>query len=1180
MSSAAAAHAPAPAPATAPRRISSHLELPFVIGQQVHGFTVRDIQLVKEFSLTAVHLTHDATGADYVHMARNDSNNVFAVSFRTAVANSTGVPHILEHTTLCGSNRFPCRDPFFKMLNRSLATFMNAWTASDYTMYPFSTQNGQDYRNLLSVYLDATFFPLLRERDFAQEGWRVENTAVENKASPLVFKGVVYNEMKGALSDPDQLYNTRVQQALYPTSLHANVSGGDPPAITDLSYDDLIAFHRDHYHPSNALFFSYGDLALEEHLELVQREALCHFGRQPLKPHASGSEQRWTQPRTVQLSCPPIVGGGEAESGSSQQQAGLAQPHASEAAELAENEEAVAAELSGSVEDDHDAEPSHGTMSAPPGVGEASAPQAAASDRRNSVVSVAWVMHDVVSVYDTLVARIVGATLAGGPSTPFYRALLESGLGLAFSPNTGCSTSEQQPSFAVGLKDVRLADADAIVKLIDDTLSHIAVHGIDAKLVEGELHQLEITLKHQSSNFGLSLASMLVGNWVQHIPMQETLAFNEAIARFRHEFATQPDFIQRFVRRHLLTNPHRLVAVMSPDAGYQAGLLKEESERLARHVALLDDAAKEKLHQQGLELQQQQNRIEDLSCLPIIRVDDVERKAIEYTVQVERVNVAAKSQSHAPVTTSVLPEPAVSLQQQRLSSLNATGAAISMPSAYSAPEAAPLTLQTSTQPTNGVSYLHGIITYPMEHALAREVQPYLPLFMEVLTAMGAGDMDYREFSNATQTVSGGTHAAAHYCVNPLDDTLIEQGVLFASHFLDRYADRALDLFSTAMLRPRLDDPKRLVMLAGMMSQQINSIADSGHQYAMTYAARNLSGAAAIFERDGGITQLQFIRSLEQTVRDSPEQTEKVLALLRDLAREILPGGRASSPSRLGLRGTARFSLNSDASGMPIVRDTVLQTVIQPLVPAYASTSASAISASPSSAPFTSANLPSLVKPTTLMQGIDVLRAGKLDFYKPSKTFFPFPFLNVHHCALAFPSVPATHADHVPLQILARILTHNFLLREVREKGGAYGAGANAGRGVFTFYSYRDPRALGTFDSFHDAIQWVLHGSSANGTVTDQHLADAKLSILAAVDSPVSPGKRGMGLFLSGYTREMRQRARDAIFATTIADVQRVAQQYLANNLQRASAAVVGPSSSVDGLLQSARGSDWTVIALD
>ncbi|CEP21058.1 unnamed protein product [Cyberlindnera jadinii] len=153
----------------------------YPIGQNIHGYEITRVLPVPELSLTAVDLTHLRTGSNHLHIDRDDPNNVFSIGFKTNPPNATGVPHILEHTTLCGSVKYPVRDPFFKMLNRSLSNFMNAMTGHDYTFFPFSTTNFKDFENLRSVYLDATFNPLLKEEDFFQEGWRLENENVEDK---------------------------------------------------------------------------------------------------------------------------------------------------------------------------------------------------------------------------------------------------------------------------------------------------------------------------------------------------------------------------------------------------------------------------------------------------------------------------------------------------------------------------------------------------------------------------------------------------------------------------------------------------------------------------------------------------------------------------------------------------------------------------------------------------------------------------------------------------------------------------------------------------------------------------------------------------------------------------------------------------------------------------------------
>ncbi|KAI9506349.1 peptidase M16C associated-domain-containing protein [Coemansia spiralis] len=241
------------------------------VGQKLHGFVVEDIQTVSELKLKALRLRHQNTGAEWLHIDRDDPNNVFSVGFNTSVSDSTGVPHILEHTTLCGSEKYPVRDPFFKMLNRSMSTFMNAWTAHDYTQYPFSTMNVKDYENLQSVYLDAVFNPSLREVDFRQEGWRLERSDMEDTTSSWQLKGVVYNEMKGAFSDAGSLFATRAEQQMFPGTTYQYVSGGDPAFIPSLTHEQLVDFHRTRYHPSNSRFYSYGNFPLGPQLERVSK---------------------------------------------------------------------------------------------------------------------------------------------------------------------------------------------------------------------------------------------------------------------------------------------------------------------------------------------------------------------------------------------------------------------------------------------------------------------------------------------------------------------------------------------------------------------------------------------------------------------------------------------------------------------------------------------------------------------------------------------------------------------------------------------------------------------------------------------------------------------------------------------------------------------------------------------
>ncbi len=234
---------------------------------------------IQSLDINVHEFRHSVTGTSHVHLAADNPENVFLVGLRTVPTDSTGVAHILEHTVLCGSEKYPVRDPFFMMIRRSLNTFMNAFTSSDWTAYPFASQNKKDFFNLLDVYLDAVFFSRLHELDFAQEGHRVEFENADDPSSDLVFKGVVFNEMKGAMSAPTSVLWQTLSKHLFPNNTYHFNSGGDPEDIPDLSYQELKSFYDTHYHPSNAVFMTYGNLEPELLQARFEDQVLKRFAK-------------------------------------------------------------------------------------------------------------------------------------------------------------------------------------------------------------------------------------------------------------------------------------------------------------------------------------------------------------------------------------------------------------------------------------------------------------------------------------------------------------------------------------------------------------------------------------------------------------------------------------------------------------------------------------------------------------------------------------------------------------------------------------------------------------------------------------------------------------------------------------------------------------------------------------
>lgn len=275
-------------------------ETPNTLKSSSHpAFTWIRSEHIESLNVTMEEYRHTSTGAMHYHIAADNNENVFLVAFRTVPMDSTGVAHILEHTALCGSKKYPVRDPFFMMIRRSLNTFMNAFTSSDWTAYPFSSQNRKDFNNLLDVYLDAAFFARLDELDFLQEGHRVEFKQADNPQSDLEFKGVVFNEMKGAMSSPVSVLWQTLSEHLYPTTTYHYNSGGEPENIPDLSYQQLRDFYKTHYHPSNAVFMTFGDIPASEHQKQFEEKALQYFDRLDVNIHVD-DEERFDKPVVVE----------------------------------------------------------------------------------------------------------------------------------------------------------------------------------------------------------------------------------------------------------------------------------------------------------------------------------------------------------------------------------------------------------------------------------------------------------------------------------------------------------------------------------------------------------------------------------------------------------------------------------------------------------------------------------------------------------------------------------------------------------------------------------------------------------------------------------------------------------------------------------------------------------------
>ncbi|KAL5624579.1 hypothetical protein BROUX41_004639 [Berkeleyomyces rouxiae] len=766
------------------------------IGEKINGFTLLRSKRVPELELTAIHLKHDKTGADYLHIQREDSNNVFSIGFKTNPPDDTGIPHILEHTTLCGSEKYPVRDPFFKMLPRSLSNFMNAFTAFDYTYYPFATTNKQDFKNLMSVYLDATLNPLLKETDFTQEGWRIGPENPQAKAGEeggkLVFKGVVYNEMKGQMSDASYLYYIRFKDYIHP-SIHN--SGGDPEKITDLTYEQLKAFHARNYHPSNAKFFTYGDFPLEDHLEQID-EQLSYF--QP-------------EPRSLEIKNPIDLSSGP-------------------------QEVVLPGPMDPLVPED-----------------------------KQFKSSVTWIMGDVHDGVEAFALSLMTNLLMDGYGSPLYKGLIENGLGVDWSPNSGYSRAGSRNMFSVGLTGLKKEDVPQLKVRIQEIFREAKKAGFDKNKIDGIMHQLELSLKHKTASFGTGLLSKVFSRWFAGIDPFETLKWNEIVDAIQANLA-KGNYLEGLLEKYLL-NDNTLTFTMEPSANFADELMKEEQTRLSNKIEESvrslggEENARKQFEKRELELLEQQNQVQDLSALPTVYVKDIPRS------------------KEAPV----------------LSDDMVSGVAT----------------QWREAPTNGITYFRAIMEV---NNLPEELRRLLPLLTECMGRLGTHELSTEEFEDLVKLQTGGISLGYHSTPSPTEFKSAKEGVILTGMALDRNIPAMFSLFEKFLRDTnfeREDAPKIISqLLQSSADGVVNDIASVGHRYAYGYAESGATRNGWLSQQVEGLAQVELMTSLARSIQPEWSSVKGLIEQLKTLRNTILDAGNM------------RVSITCDAESVSANRDSL------------------------------------------------------------------------------------------------------------------------------------------------------------------------------------------------------------------------------------------------------------------
>lgn len=1005
--------------------------------KDMHGFTLKGVHRVDDLNLVAYEMEHAATAAQCYHVDINDNNNTFCIGFRTPAENDKGTSHVLEHTTLCGSKKYPVRDPFFMMLKRSLSNFMNAMTGADYTLYPFATTNARDFSNLLDIYLNAVFQPLLREEDFKQEGHRVETTtatavaerveaveegaettptapaaATSTAAKRLQNNGVVYNEMRGVVSEPGQHYMRCLMQEMLPGTHYAYVSGGYPPDILQLTYDELVSFHARHYHPSNSITFTYGDRHPESHLRALN-EYFTRFERSaPVAIPTLPASCRFSEPKVVELEGPLDAMGNAA---------------------------------------------------------------------RQKRVSVCFgVPQEKNKLEDMVALSVLDSLLSSGPSSPMYKALIESQIGSKYAPMRGYAYYLSSPIISYGVAGVDEARPGAeaeVLAAVKGALASVQADGFDPRRVRSVVFQEELQQRHRTADYGVNLCTGLCAMGLCR-SANSPLDFINWLPHLRRIEEEKAAGLLPMIDSVLLDNPHRAVVSVSAK--------KEFLGRLREQLKTVDD---------------------DLNAAATPA--DVDRIDTETTEWLKRVRAPQNKDVLPTLTVADIPALAFAEPEPRRSDKD-------------------VNTHTIAFPTNGLVYVHGLVPFPEALAAAfaagdvSGLNPNVPLVWPLFAQTGAGKLSFKDFSVETELACGGFSFSL-----VMNESYAAKGTTIAGTRFGFYTTKeklaeALALLSIALLEPRTAaaDPdvytRALSAVKMSCSNSVQSLQQQGNLYALTSAVARLTARGAIREHWGGLAHSRHATELLGRLQGSEGECR---AAVEGVLEEYAAGAASVAAS---MHAATVWATCEPAHQLEVE---LALLDFRRRFPSAADSGSGALTTHLPLAPLAAA--------ANISGG--AATAHRVTEKLPIDTSF---------VGYAIPNgLSWASPDQAAVRIACPLVSNEYLHRRVREEGGAYGSGSNATLqgevGGLTMSSYRDPTPKQTITAFAEAGAWLADAAN----VTEERLTEAKLRLFSSLDSPYAADSFGEAHFLNDVRQPMKQMMRDSLLAVSTADVGRAAAYF-------------------------------------
>lgn len=562
-----------PTTSTDPRAAAAALLVP---GTTCHGFAVERCETVPELDSDAYVLRHTTSGARLLHLACNDENKAFAIGFKTPPADSTGVFHILEHSVLCGSAKFPVKEPFVDLIKSSMQTFLNAMTYPDKTIYPVATTNEQDLYNLMDVYLDAVFNPAIYTKPtiFEQEGWHYEldlpegaggdGSAASLREGTLRYNGVVFNEMKGALSDPMSVLDDAVNAALYPDTAYAHESGGDPRAIPALTYEQFLDTHARHYNPSNSYITLYGDLDVDRALAFLDERYL-------------------SQPSAASRRMDAAVAAGEDPSTLAPNPLDVQEPVTCEYKRV--------------------------EMATTP---------------ENALVGLGLVLGSALDRKRTIAADILFEALLGSNEAPVKKAILAAGLGGNVVSYTAAESL--QPYELIMLQNAQPGVARELRRVFQDACRDLCEHGVPRERLEAIISSNEYDLRQRDYGIadGVAIACDALSTWLYDDDAATlALKYGPVYEELRGEL--DGSYFEDLLRELVLQNDHMALVELVPVDAAEGAEGAEAAELTAKRDAMTDAELADVVERTAVlrAAQEAEDTPEDKATLPRLRVSDI-----------------------------------------------------------------------------------------------------------------------------------------------------------------------------------------------------------------------------------------------------------------------------------------------------------------------------------------------------------------------------------------------------------------------------------------------------------------------------------------------------------------------------------------------------------------------------